>query len=354
MEEVKNGQLNNPNQVWMCLKGKALPTKEPEEKQQREDLRAKVEENESFTDQMEVMMQYLQASIKASNQNSLILHKVLENQKKFAEEKVLAQYFAKLNKILDSERGSRNTKIQRTSQKLDKMNSNLISKKGTFEDLEGLGFVLDVNSELWKGMTCQIEESRGLKERIKNVEREERKLKDKVRQEEGFRKKFVKDLEQVRKAEKEGQSKVLEECLQELEKTQQIMGDKIGNLGSKVDGLRENYNWRIEDLNTKLENRVDLQQLETTVETINTALSNQNRKVFTDSQSCLFSKESTKVFENPNNPRWSPIDPQNLLTLLYQKDSFSKMPKLRLWKIKSGVWCLLKTSWEWRADWRRN
>jgi hypothetical protein len=295
MNEIKNGLENDLSQIWMCISGKALPVKEPQEKTFRENLRAKVEENESFSDQMEVMMQYLQASIKVSNRNAMIVNKLIQNQKKFADEKVLTQYFAKLNKILDLERENPRTKIQRTSQKLDKMNSNLISKKGTFEDLEGLGFVLDVNSELWKTVTVKINRTNELENRIKKLESEKAKMKEKLKVEEGFKKKLIKNLEELKKTEKEGRQRVLEECLSEVKKGNNHVGDKIETLTGKVDDLRENYNWRIEDLNTKLDNRVDLQQLETTMETINSVISKQNKPLMSDSQSYLFTKENSKV-----------------------------------------------------------
>lgn len=334
MNEIKNGQNNEPSQIWMCLGGKALPIKEPKDTPQREDLRGKVEENESFTDQMEVMMQYLQASIRMSNQNAIILSKVLENQKKFAEEKVLAQYFAKMNKILDFEKEKQQTRIQRTSQKLDKMNSNLINKKGTFEDLEGLGFVLDVNSDLWKRLTQKIKETGGLEERIKVVEKEKRKIRDKQKIEENFRRKFAEDLDEVKKQEKEGQARVLEECLREMKKGASRAGEKIEGLSAKVDNLRENYNWRIEDLNTKLDNRVDLQQLETTVESLHSGLFSQNQNPAKNTSQCGFLKDSVKVGPTSNQRMTAREAPRLLSTPPYRKDSFCRMPRLMLWKTK--------------------
>jgi uncharacterized protein YbcC (UPF0753/DUF2309 family) len=161
--------------------------------------------------------------------------------------------------------------------------------------LEGLGFVLDVNSELWKTVTAKLNRTSGLENRIKTLEADKAKMKEKIKSQEAFKKKLLRNLEELKKTEKDGRQRVLEDCLDEVKKGNNNVGKKIEDLTGKVDDLRENYNWRIEDLNTKLDNRVDLQQLETTVETINSVISKQNKAFLNDSQSLLFSKENQQV-----------------------------------------------------------
>lgn len=163
MEEAKKKDMM---EVWTCWKGKPFQLLRNQLTTEEGDLKTKLEENESFSDQVDILMQYLEAVMQTSNKNAILLQKVLDKQKTLAEEKVLAKYFAKMNKVIDLKPGG----IQRSSQKLDQMNTNLLNKKSTFEDLEGLEFVLETNSELWKEIAGKIEEADRMKGKIRELE----------------------------------------------------------------------------------------------------------------------------------------------------------------------------------------
>ena len=295
MEDIKNVNRKEQEEVWMSVNGRAMKVTKPQKKNNMQDLKDKMDENESFTDQIETLMQYLESSIKVSNQNAAILSGVLEQQKKFSEEKVLVDYFSKMNKLLDYKSEKDESKIQESSQKLEKMNSNLISKKSTFEDLDGLQFVLDTNSEIWKNVSGQIQETESLKVKVAFLEKENKKFKEKMKSVDVFKVNIVQKINDFMRVEKESRKKVVEDCFNEISIEKEERDSTIGELKKSVDQLKENYNWQIEDLNTKINNRVDLQQLETTVESINTKIASQPLNIHSASHSCLFTKNTSEV-----------------------------------------------------------
>lgn len=237
-------------------------------------------------------MQYLQACIQVSNQNALVLQKLVRTQERFPQEKTLTRYFTKLNKIVNLETTLDCNAAKGLEPQVEQQPPKTLLKRRSLEEHDSLEAALDENAELWKAATAKIKETDALKLRLKVLEKEAKKLRDKQKQEEGIRKRLVKNLEDAKKREKEGRQEVLDSCLAELKKSDEHTGAKVADLRAKVDQLRENYNWRIEDLDTQLKNRVDVQQLETTVESLNSAILEQCRVAGHETQSCLFTRDA--------------------------------------------------------------
>ena len=84
-----------------------------------------------------------------------------------------------------------------------------------------------------------------------------------------FKTKVNSKILNVSKCEKEHRQKLLGDCSEKIEQLQTQTENKVHKLEETVQEVRQNYNWQIEDLNTKIENRVDLQFLETTIESLN-------------------------------------------------------------------------------------
>ena len=93
----------------------------------------------------------------------------------------------------------------------------------------------------------------------------------------------------VSKCEKEHRQKLLGDCSEKIEQLQTQTENKVQKLEETVQEVRQNYNWQIEDLNTKIENRVDLQFLETTIESLNQSVVTRASSGGPIERHCIFS-----------------------------------------------------------------
>lgn len=301
MNNKKNEQDSG---AWICLNGKAFKITKNNDISESADFKNKMDENDSFTDQIDTLQSYLESVITASNKNALLLNQIVDQQNKYAKEKILSEHFAKVNKLLNLSENENKQEIKRTSTKISKMNSNILKKKSTFEDLEGLEYVLGINSDLWKTVSLKIKESDDLKTRICKLEKENKRFKEKISDMQTFKININDRMVELMNLEKNNKIEMKELIKEQINQKEKEISDTNRNMQLSIDKLKENYNCKIEDLNTKIDNRVDKQSLDTRVESVISLFeqSTQKESQSLNFNSALFSKQDPNYESSQNDP----------------------------------------------------
>lgn len=111
-----------------------------------------------------------------------------------------------------------------------------------------------------------------------------------------FKSKVNTKISNVSKTEREHRQNLLGECSQKIDKLQKETESTVERLEKSVQEVKKNYNWQIEDLNTKIENRVDLQFLETTIEGLNQSVMTRDVPTVKAERNCVFSGKVKEIF----------------------------------------------------------